>query len=69
MFCFPFSLKHILWEFVNSLEVVLRSTCNLCTEEYLQSLLNDTNKKNTVYPCKPQFYYIKLRGSLITYAH
>ena len=27
---------------------------------YLQSLLLSRNKKNNVYPCKPQFYYIKV---------
>ena len=30
-------------------EAVLTSTYNLCK-----------NKKNNVYPCKPQFYYIKV---------
>ena len=26
-----------------------------------QSLFLSRNKKNNVYPCKPQFYYIKVR--------
>ena len=32
---------------------------------YPQSLFSSRNKKNNVYPCKPQFNYIKvgLRGS------
>ena len=32
-------------------EAVLTSTHNLCFEQ---------NKKNNAYPCKPQFYYIKV---------
>ena len=27
---------------------------------YLQSMILSRNKKNKVYPCKPQFYYIKV---------
>ena len=34
-----------------SLEPVLRN-------EYPQSMFISRNKKNNVYPCKPQFYYI-----------
>ena len=33
----------------------------LCgSNEYPQSMFLSRNKKNTVYPCKPQFYYIKV---------
>ena len=28
------------------------------SNEYLQSMFLSRNKKNNVYPCKPQFYYI-----------
>ena len=28
--------------------------------QHTQSMLLSRNKKNNVYPCKPQFYYIKL---------
>ena len=28
--------------------------------EYLQSMFLSRNMKNNVYPCKPQFYYIKV---------
>ena len=28
--------------------------------EYPQSMFLSRNKKNNVYPCKPQFYYIKV---------
>ena len=28
--------------------------------EYPQSVFLSRNKKNNVYPCKPQFYYIKV---------
>ena len=30
------------------------------SNEYLQSMFLSRNKKKYVYPCKPQFYYIKV---------
>ena len=30
------------------------------SNEYPQSMFLNRNKKNKVYPCKPQFYYIKV---------
>ena len=39
-----------------SLEPTRRGGSN----EYLQSMFLSRNKKNTVYPCKPQFYYINV---------
>ena len=30
------------------------------SNEYPQSIFLSKNKKNNAYPCKPQFYYIKL---------
>ena len=30
------------------------------SNEYTQSMFSTRNKKNYVYPCKPQFYYIKV---------
>ena len=30
------------------------------SNEYPQSMCLSRNKKNKVYPCKPQFYYIKV---------
>ena len=30
------------------------------SNEYPQSMFLNSNKKNNVYPCKPQFYYIKV---------
>ena len=39
-----------------SLEPPRRGVSN----EYPQSMFLDRNKKNNVYPCKPQFYYIKV---------
>ena len=30
------------------------------SNEYPQSMFLNRNKKNNVYPCKPQFYYIKV---------
>ena len=40
------------------------------SNRYPQSMFLSRNKKNNVYPCKPQFYYIKvgLRGSKL-YRH
>ena len=38
-----------------SLELPRRGGSN----EYPQSMFLSRNKKNNVYPCKPQFYYIK----------
>ena len=37
------------------------------SNEYPQSMFLSRNKKNNVYPCKPQFFYIKwgLRGSTL----
>ena len=39
-----------------SLEPPRRGNSN----EYLQSMFLSRNNKNNVYPCKPQFYYIKV---------
>ena len=39
-----------------SLEPHLRGGSN----EYPQSMFLSRNKKNNVYPCKPQFHYIKV---------
>ena len=38
------------------------------SNEYPQSMFLNTNKENNVYPCKPQFYYIKVgfKGVKIT---
>ena len=30
------------------------------SNEYQQSMVLSKNKKNNIYPCKPQFYYIKV---------
>ena len=30
------------------------------SNEYLQSMFSSRSKKNNVYTCKPQFYYIKV---------
>ena len=39
-----------------SLELPRRGGSN----EYPQSMFFSRNKKNNIYPCKPQFYYIKV---------
>ena len=52
-----FCSKHRLWVLVRtSLEPPRRGGSN----EYPQSMFLSRNKKNNVYPCKPQFYYIKM---------
>ena len=40
------------------------------SNEYPQSMFLSRNKKTNVYPCKPQFYYIKVgfKGSIL-YSH
>ena len=52
-----------------SLEPPRRGSSNECPQsmfseavlnEYPQSMFSSRNKKNNVYPCKPQFYYIKV---------
>ena len=40
----------------NSLEPPRRGGSN----EYPQSMSSSKNERNNVYPCKPQFYYIKV---------
>ena len=49
---------------------VVRTTRRGGSNEYPQSMFLSRNKKNNVYPCKPQFYYTKvgLRGSKL-YEH
>ena len=37
------------------------------SNEYPQSMFLSRNKKNNVYPCKPQFYYIKVGFKLYRY--
>ena len=39
-----------------SLELPHRGNSN----EHPQAIFSSRNKKNNVYPCKPQFYYIKV---------
>ena len=40
------------------------------SNEYPQPMFLSKNKKNNVYPCKPQFYYIKVgfKGVILIYA-
>ena len=51
---FPISAQNIDCGY--SLEPPRRGGSN----EYPQSMILSRNKKNNVYPCKPQFYYIKV---------
>ena len=57
---FIFLLKNIDCEY--SLELPQRGSSN----EYTQSMFLSRNKKNNVYPCKLQFYYIKLGFKWVT---
>ena len=45
--------KHRLW-------VLLELPGQGGSNEYLQFMFLSRNKKNNAYPCKPQFYYIKV---------
>ena len=53
---------------------IMRVECNQIrrggSNEYTQSMFLSRNKKNNLYPCKPQCYYIKwgLKGSKL-YRH
>ena len=38
----------------------LEPPCRGGSNKYLQSMSLSRNKKNNVYPCEPQFYYIKV---------
>ena len=40
--------------------IFLLKTKIMGTREYPQSMFLSRNKKNNVYPCKPQFYCIKV---------
>ena len=53
-----FCSKHRLW-------VLVRTTYWGSSNEYPQSMFLSRNKKNNVYPCKPQFYYIELYKNVI----
>ena len=52
--CFHVSAQNIDCGY--SLEPPRRGGSN----EYPQSMILSRNKKNNAYPCKPQFYYIKV---------
>ena len=39
----------------------LEPSCRGGSNEYPQSMFLSRNMKNNLYPCKPQFYYIKVR--------
>ena len=54
LICFHISAQNI--DYGYSLEPPCRGGSN----EYSQSMFLSRNKKNNVYPCKPQFYYTKV---------
>ena len=43
----------------------LEPPCRGGSNEYPQSMFLSRNKKNNVYPCKPQFYYIKVGFKMV----
>ena len=45
---------------VNNRLWVLIRTASRGSNEYPQSNVLSKNKKNNVYPCKPQFYYVNV---------
>ena len=45
---------------LNSLWVLVRTASASGSNEYPQSMFLNRNKKINIYPCKPQFYYIKV---------
>ena len=51
---------------IKNTDIFHTSAQNICntggSHEYPQSMFSSQNKKNNVYPCKPQFYYIKVGG-------
>ena len=51
-----FRISALSIDFGYSLELPQQGVSN----EYPQSMFLSRNKKNNVYPCKPQFYYIKV---------
>ena len=50
-----FCSKHRVWVLVRT-----ASARRGGSNEYLQSMLPSRNRKHNVYPCKPQFSYIKV---------
>ena len=55
IFRYYFCSKHRLWVLVRT-----ASARRGGSYKYLQSMFLSRNKKNNVYPCKPQFSYIKV---------
>ena len=55
---FPISAQNIDCGY--SLEPPRRGGSNEYPNEYPQSMFLSRNKKDNLYPCKPQFYYIKM---------
>ena len=55
-----FSDKKILIVFIFLLKIYIVGIHWGGSNEYPQYMFLSRNKKNNVYPCKPQFYYIKV---------
>ena len=55
-----FCSKHRLWVLVRTAWGKAVLTSRGSSNEYPQSMFLSRNKKNNAYPCKPQFYYIKV---------
>ena len=58
--CYFYSIL-IFWILLHENNISFFSSRGGGSNEYPQSIFLSRNKKNNVYPCKPQFYYIKVR--------
>ena len=58
----PITFVEIGYEIISSLPLIQEGQLSVTggSNEYPQSVLLSRNKKNDVYPCKPQVYYIKV---------
>ena len=50
----------IVKQLYNSLPILVDTPRRGGSNQYPQSMFLSRNKKNNVYPCKPQFYQIKV---------
>ena len=59
-----FQIKILIFFFISAQNIDCGYSLELprwgSSYEYPQSMFLSRNKKNNVYPCKPQFYYIKV---------
>ena len=65
----PFIMKTRIFKYIDNftsengifaVKKILIYNGEAVSNEYPQSMFASKNKKNNVYPCNPQFYYIKV---------